>query len=237
MIAEPVEQIETVELTRHRFSVADYMLMAKVGLLREDERVELIWGEVVEREGGKRRLFSVGDYLCLAESGILQENERIELIRGEIVTMSPIEVPHASTLNRLVWLLTSALGKQVILSIQNPLQLSEESMPQPDVAVLGFQDHFYSEHHPKPEDTLLIVEVADTSLRYDRRIKAPLYSAASIADYWIVNLAERQIEVYREPRPTGGYRTMTIYSPGNTLSPLAFADVILGVDEILGPSD
>lgn len=233
MIAEPVEQIERIELTRRRFTVADYMRMAEVGLLREDERVELIWGEIVEREEGKRRPFSVGDYLCLAESGILQESERIELIRGEIVTMSPIEVPHASTLNRLVWLLTSALGKQVIVSIQNPVQLSEESMPQPDVAVLRLRDHFYSEHHPKPEDTLLIIEVADTSLRYDRRIKAPLYSAAGIADYWIINLQARQIEVYRDPRPNG-YRTVTYYALGETLPPLAFPDVVLKVDEVLG---
>lgn len=233
MIAEPVEITAEVEIIRRRFTVAEYMRMAEVGLLREDERVELIWGEIVEREEGKRRLFSVGDYLCLAESGILPESERIELIRGEIVTMSPIEVPHASTLNRLVWLLTSALGKQVIVSVQNPVQLSEESMPQPDIAVLRFQAHFYSEHHPKPEDTLLIVEVADTSLRYDRRIKAPLYSAAGIADYWIVNLSARRIEVYRDPRPNG-YRTVTYYAPGETLLPLAFPDIALKVDEVFG---
>ncbi len=233
MITEPVETTNEVEVTRHRFTVAEYMRMAEVGLFCEDDRLELIWGEIIKREEGKRRLFTVADYLCLAASGILQEDERMELIQGAIIEMSPIDVGHISTLNRLVWLLTNTLGKRAILSVQNPVQLSNDSLPQPDLVVLHFQDSFYSERHIGPDDIMLIIEVADSSLRYDQRVKRKLYGAAGIAEYWIVNLPGRQIEVYREPRPNG-YRTVTHYAQGETLSPLAFADVSLRVDEIVG---
>lgn len=198
MIAEPVEQLETVELTRRRFTVAEYMRMAEVGLLDEDSRIELIWGEIVE--------------------------------------MSPIHIAHTSTVKRLISLLAKKLGDRIILGVQDPVQLSDDSLPQPDIAVLRPQDDFYSRQQPGPDDILLLIEVADTSLRYDRQVKSRLYGAAGITDYWIVNLAERQIEVYREPQ-TDGYRVITRYKPGETLSPLAFVDVNLGTDEILGPND
>ena len=181
----------------------------------------------------KRRRFTVADYLRMVEAELFVEGDRVELIEGEFVEMSPIYITHSSTLNRLVWLLSNALGKQVILSVQNPVQLSEDNLPQPDVAVFRFQEKFYSEQTAEPEDILLIIEVADTSLRYDRRVKSALYGSAGIADYWIVNLPGRQIEVYREPRPDG-YRTVTTYAPGETLSPLAFDDVVLNVADILG---
>ncbi len=195
MIAEPIETTTEVEMTRHRFTVAEYMRMAEVDLLGEDSRVELIWGEIVE--------------------------------------MSPIYIAHTSTVKRLISLLTKQLGERIILGVQDPVQLSDDSLPQPDIAVLRPQDNFYSQRQPGPDDILLLIEVADTSLRYDRRVKSKLYGAAGITDYWIVNLPGQQIEVYREPRPNG-YRTVTHYAPGETLSPLAFADVSLRVDEIVG---
>lgn len=233
MIAETFEQIETVEWTRRRFTVDEFLRMAEARVLGAGGGLELIWGQIVEKGTDKRHTFTVGDYLCLTEKGILQEDERLELIQGEIVELSPADVAHISTLNRLTWLLTNALGKRVILSIQNPVQLSGQSLPQPDLVVLPFQADFYSERHIGPDDITLIIEVADTSLRYDKRIKSKLYGAAGIADYWIVNLSERRIEVYREPRPEG-YRTMTYYAPGETLSPLVFPDIVLLVDEVLG---
>lgn len=198
MIAEPVETTTEVELTRHRFTVAEYLRMAEVDLLGQDSRVELIGGEIVE--------------------------------------MSPIYIAHTSTVKRLISLLTRQLGERIILGVQDPVQLSDDSLPQPDIAVLQPQDNFYSERHPGPDDILLLIEVADTSLRYDRRVKSKLYGAAGIADYWIVNLPARQIEVYREPRPNG-YRTVTHYAPGETLSPLAFPDITLMIDEVLGTKE
>ena len=194
--------------------------------------VETLEVDAAEVELARRR-FTAAEFFRLVEIGVLAEGDRVELIQGDLIEMSPIYITHISTLNRLVWMLSNALGKQVILSVQNPVQLSEDNLPQPDVAVFRFQEKFYSEQHAKPEDILLIIEVADSSLRYDQRVKSKLYGTAGIADYWIVNLPERQIEVYREPRPNG-YRTVTTYAPGETLSPLAFPDVVLQVEQIMG---
>lgn len=196
MIAQPVEQIAPLELTRRRFTVDEYLRMAEVGLLTEDDKVELI--------------------------------------QGEIIKMSPINVAHASVVKRLIRLLSKALGDRAILSAQDPVQLTNDSLPQPDITLLQPQHDFYSWKHPGPESVLLLIEVSDTTLNYDRRTKGALYAAAGIAEYWIVNLPARQIEAYREPRPTG-YRTTTIYSPGEVLTPLTFPDVALNVDDILGP--
>jgi len=233
MVAEPVETTDEAELTRRRFTVAEYMSMAEIEVLGENDRVELIWGQVIERETGSPRLFTAGDYLRLAEAGVLREDERLELIRGEIIEMSPINVAHASTVSRLISVLYAALGKRVLLSVQNPLKLDDETLPQPDIAVLKPRDDFYMKQHPGPEDLLLLIEVSDTTLPYDRRVKGKLYGAANIIEYWIVDLSKRRIEVHREPQ-ADGYRTITYYASGETLSPLAFPDVSLNVAEIVG---
>lgn len=196
MIVEPAKTTAEVELSRYRFTAAEYMRMAEVNLLDEDSRVELLWGEVVE--------------------------------------MSPINVAHALCVNRLNALLSARLPNQAVVSVQNPIQLDEYSLPQPDVALWALPPGEAYAQLAGPADVLLVIEVADTSIRHDRRVKAKLYGEAGIADYWLVNLQERQIEVYREPRP-GGYRTVTYYALGESLSPLAFPDVPLSADEILGP--
>ena len=181
----------------------------------------------------KRRRFTVADFLRLAEVGFLADDERVELIRGEIIEMSSISEGHASTVMRLVSLLSRMFGQRALLSVQNPVQLDDATLPQPDVALLRPRDDFYGQRHPGPEDTLLLIEVSDTTLTYDRRVKTALYSAAGVMEYWIINLQKRQIEVYREPQ-SEGYRTMTRYAPGETLSPLAFPEVQLDITEILG---
>lgn len=195
MIVKPIEDDIYAELTRHRFTVDEFLRMAEVGLLSEDDSVELIWGEIFE--------------------------------------MSPINVAHALCVNRLNAQLSAKLAGQAIVSVQNPIQLDEYSSPQPDIALWGLAPDAYRNRLAGPGEVLLLIEVADSSIRHDRGTKARLYGAAGIADYWIVNLPELRIEVYREPQPDG-YRTTTRYAPGETLSPLAFADLRLGVDEILG---
>ena len=180
----------------------------------------------------KRRRFTVADYLRMAEVGLLAEDDRVELVQGEIVEMSPIDVAHASTVSRLLAVLIRVVGQRVILSVQNPVQLDSESLPQPDIALLRPRDDFYSTHHPGPEDVFLLVEVSDPTLNYDRRTKSMLYGAAGIIEYWIVNLSEQRIEVYREPQ-SDGYRTTTRYAPGETLSLLAFPGVDIDTAEIL----
>ena len=181
----------------------------------------------------KRRRFTVADFLRLAEIGFLADDERVELIRGEIIEMSPISEGHASTVMRLVSLLSRMFGQRALLNVQNPVQLDDATLPQPDVVLLRPRDDFYGQRHPGPEDTLLLIEVSDTTLTYDRRVKTALYSAAGVMEYWIINLQKRQIEVYREPQ-SEGYRTTTRYAPGEMLSPLAFPDINLKVDEIIG---
>jgi Uma2 family endonuclease len=181
----------------------------------------------------KRRRFTVVELLRLAEIGFLGIDERVELIQGEIVEMSPISQGHASSVMRLTSLLSREFGRQALLNVQNPVQLDDDTLPQPDVALLRPQDDFYSRRHPGPEDILLLIEVSDTTLSYDRRVKTALYGAAGVLEYWIINLPKQVIEVYREPRPNG-YRTAMTYAPGETLSPLAFVDVVLSVDDVLG---
>lgn len=181
----------------------------------------------------KRRRFTVAELLHLAKIGFLGDDERVELIRGEIVEMSPISEGHASSVMRLTSLLSTEFGQRALLNVQNPIQLDDDTLPQPDVALLRPRDDFYSRRHPGPEDVLLLIEVSDTTLPYDRRVKAALYSAAGVLEYWLINLPKRIIEVYRQPQPEG-YRTMTRYAPGETLSPLVFPDVVLNVNEVLG---
>jgi Uma2 family endonuclease len=180
-----------------------------------------------------RRRFTVAELLRLSEIGFLGDDERVELIQGEIVEMSPINVTHASTVNRLNTVLFRSFGDRVTLSVQNPVQLDDETLLQPDIAILRVRGDYYNKQHPSPEDVLLLIEVSDTTLQYDRRVKRRLYGAANIIEYWIADLSKSRIEVYSEPLPDG-YRTMTLYAPGETLSPSAFPDVMLNVDELLG---
>ena len=181
-----------------------------------------------------KRRFSVDEYHRMAEAGILTEKDRVELIDGEIVEMTPISSRHASVVKRLIALLTGRLGARAIVSVQDPIRLSKESEPQPDVVLLRPTPDFYAGSHPEPVDTLLLIEVADTSLPYDRGVKLPRYAAAGVIEVWIVDIAGDAVEVYRTPVPDG-YRDVVRIPRGGSLSPVAFPDLILGVDEILGP--
>lgn len=123
-----------------------------------------------------RRKFTVDQYHKMAESGILKEDDRVELIRGEIIEMSPIGTKHAACVNRLVNLLVLLLGKRVIVAPQNPVVLDNNSEPQPDVALLKPRDDFYATAHPQPQDIFLLIEVADSTILYDREEKITLYA-------------------------------------------------------------
>jgi len=169
----------------------------------------------------------------MAEAGILSEDDRVELIEGEIVEMSPIGSHHAACVNRLTRLFSRQGGDRAIVSVQNPIRLSEYSEPEPDLALLRPRADFYAEALPGPEDTLLVVEVMETSAQYDRERKLPLYAEAGIPEVWLVDLAAECIEVYRRPSPEG-YEDVRRRCRGERLSPQAFPDVELAVDDILG---
>ncbi len=179
-----------------------------------------------------QRLFSADEYERMIAVGILAEDDRIELINGAICPMSPIGSWHAACVNRIVALLIRVLGQQVIVSPQNPIRLSDDSEPQPDVAVLRPREDFYAGALPRGEDVLLIVEVAEASLFFDRTVKLPLYAEASIPEVWLVDLKHEVVE--RHSRPLHGrYAEVATFQRGETLdSPTLGLSV--AIEDILG---
>ncbi|MBI4653697.1 MAG: Uma2 family endonuclease [Nitrospirae bacterium] len=177
--------------------------------------------------------FAVDEYQLLGEKGILHEDERVELLDGRIVDMTPIGIKHASVVNRLNNLLSEKLKGRAIVSVQNPIDLNEYSEPQLDITILKPRPDFYSEKHPKPQDVLLVIEIADASVEYDRSLKIPLYAKALIQEVWLVNLQEDTIEIYHSPSGDR-YGVMVRLLFKQTVSPRGFPDLTLSVGEILG---
>jgi Uma2 family endonuclease len=178
-------------------------------------------------------LFTVEEYHRMAQAGILSEDDRVELIEGKIVEMTPIGSKHAAVVARLTRLFSEQVGRKAIVWVQNPIHLEEHSEPQPDVALLRPREDFYASDHPKPEDVLLVVEVAESSVEYDREIKVPLYAREGIPEVWLVDLESEAIEIYRSPSPEGYIEVQTLHR-GAHLSSKSFPDVELLVQEILG---
>jgi Uma2 family endonuclease len=179
-----------------------------------------------------RRRFTLDEYHRMAEAGILNEDDRVELIRGEIVQINPIGSRHASCVARLSDVLLGSLRGRAVLWPQNPLTILPDSEPQPDVILLRYRHDFYRNALPGPADVALLIEVADSSLRYDRWLKAPLYAEAGVQEYWIVDLEGHAVEVH--PNPSGGrYQSVKRVGITGTVSPLAFPDLPLAVSTIL----
>jgi Uma2 family endonuclease len=150
-----------------------------------------------------RRRFSVEEYHRLTETGFLAEDDHVELIDGEIIEMAPIGSRHAGHVKHLLQLIGTDIGKNAVWSVQDPVQLGDYSEPQPDFALLKPREDYYSSSHATAEDILLIVEIADTSLDYDRSIKIPLYASHGVPVVWLLNLRERTIEIYERPDADG----------------------------------
>ncbi|MCB0608888.1 MAG: Uma2 family endonuclease [Lewinella sp.] len=143
-------------------------------------------------------LISVDDYHKMGEAGILPERG-VELINGEIFEMSPIGSKHASVVDRINRLLSKLLDDNVILRIQNPVILSNFSEPEPDIAIVGYKEDFYESSHPRAEEILLIIEVCDSSILYDRQVKLPLYAQNGIPECWLVDLEKKEIQAFWQP--------------------------------------
>jgi Uma2 family endonuclease len=178
-----------------------------------------------------RHKLSVEDYHKLDKVGILTEDSCIELIEGELIEMAPIGGPHMGLVNRLNRLLVLAVGDFGVVSIQNPVILPPCSEPQPDVAILKPGADRAGSTVPHADDVLLIIEVADTTLAYDRNTKLKLYAQAGIAEAWIVNVQARCVEVYHEPQGNG-YTRKSDMGPGDVVIPLALAMVRVPVADI-----
>ncbi|HJQ34132.1 MAG TPA: Uma2 family endonuclease [Pyrinomonadaceae bacterium] len=190
-----VQEARSVEVTRHRFTVAEYERMGQFGIFSEDKRVELV---------------------C-----------------GEVILMSPIGERHAACVDFLTQFITLRLRHSAIVRVQNPVQLDDYSEPQPDITVLKPRADFYRHTHPHPEDMLVVIEVSDTTLDYDRKVKLPLYAAAGIPEAWLVNLPEERIEVYGDPAG-GEYRSARSYARGRRLQSHTLASLRVSVSKVLG---
>ncbi len=180
------------------------------------------------------RQFTVDEYHRMIEAGILSENDRVELLDGWILEMSPIGPPHATSVSLVAAALQDVLPVGWHLRTQAPITL-ENGEPEPDVTIVrgGIRD--YVTHHPSATDVALLVEVADASIQYDRLQKRSQYAAAGIPEYWIVNLIDRRLEVFRDPAPGGDYQVtkniaadgvVELIIDGRPISPLAVADLL-----------
>jgi Uma2 family endonuclease len=180
----------------------------------------------------KRRLFTIDQYHQMITSGVLTEGDRVELIDGEILEMVAIGSKHGAQVKRLNRLLSGLLESSVLVSVQDPVELGPRSEPQPDVALLRWRADFYETSHPQASDVYLLIEVADSTLDYDRSVKALLYSRSDIFEYWIVNLQDNVIEVHRQPSQSG-YQLIQSYQRGIDIEIMALPGLGLTVDRIL----
>ncbi|HEV8715580.1 MAG TPA: Uma2 family endonuclease [Candidatus Binatia bacterium] len=162
--------------------------------------------------------FTRDEYYRMAEAGLFRD-ERVELLDGEIITMSPQLTPHASTVNLLMSELITRLGAVALVRGQSPIVLNDWSEPEPDIAVCHPDPGRYLQAHPRADQVFLVIEVADTSLAYDRTRKARAYAASGIPEYWIINLPDRKIEVLTDPDPAAQlYRQQRAVFSGDVLA-------------------
>lgn len=174
---------------------------------------------------------TVDDFNKMGEVGIIPSDSRVELIEGEIINRAPIGSGHAGTMAYLISVITSQLSKSAIINAQNPVILGQYSEPQPDLVVLKPRDDFYKNAHPTAEDVLLLLEISDTSLKFDREVKIPLYAKHNIQEFWLVNLMEKRLEVYRTPNVEKGlFQDIKILTNGPA-SPLS-VKFTLNIDEL-----
>ncbi len=179
--------------------------------------------------GTLRFRFTTDEYERMIATGILTEEDRVELVDGEIIAMTPIGDEHVFALNSLTAQLFQKLAGRAVISVQNPIRLSDFSRPQPDIALWRLSSR---RTLAGPADILLLVEISDSTLSFDRDVKLPLYARAAIQEVWIVNLVEGQIEVYRGP-VSGEYQSAETFVSGDQISPQAFGDAAFAVDDIL----
>lgn len=180
-----------------------------------------------------RHRFSVDDYHAMADNDVLKPDDRVELIEGEIVDMTPIGSRHAAVVDLLTRWLVIGCGARAIVRVQGPVRLDPFSEPQPDLTLLAPRDDFYRLKAADPADVLLLVEVADSSLQYDRAVKLPLYARSGVREVWLVDLVQNQVGVYRDPGP-GGFGQAEHLGRGGRLAPGAFRDLSFSIDELLG---
>jgi Uma2 family endonuclease len=181
----------------------------------------------------ERVKFNVHDYELMVDAGVFADSKRVELIEGDIVEMPPIGDPHIGSVNRLTRNISRRVDDEILVSVQNPIIISENNEPEPDIALLRFRDDYYSTAKARPEDVLLLIEVSDSTVGYDRDIKVPLYAHNGIPEVWLVNLPKKIVEVYCH-LTKGKYKVVRKLGLGETVSPQLIPKLKLKVSEIIG---
>jgi Uma2 family endonuclease len=176
----------------------------------------------------RRHRLSVEDYYKMGEAGIFKEKDRVELIEGEVIDMVPIGSQHAYTLNKLNRIFSKQTADEILVRIQDPLRLDHYNEPEPDFVLVA--NNNYSTHHPGPADTLLVIEVADSSLTYDINIKTPLYALHNIPEVWVINLIDKKIHVFENPT-NGKYQKIKEVITGK-LSPARITGLIIDLENL-----
>jgi Uma2 family endonuclease len=187
------------------------------------------------------KCFSIEEYHHLIELGFFREGDRIELIRGDIIQMAAKGMLHSVCCTKLNQALTPLLAQKALLRCQDPIVLPSASEPEPDFAIVRNREDEYILGHPTPEDIILVIEIADSSLDYDRQVKLPLYAEANIEHYWLFNLADKQLETYSQPyqKLTGSfdYRQRLIFLPDKIVELPHFNNLILDLSSIFPDQD
>ncbi|HYW52821.1 MAG TPA: Uma2 family endonuclease [Dongiaceae bacterium] len=183
--------------------------------------------------GTTEQLVTVEEFDRMWDSGIIGPEDRVELIEGRLVRREPVNAPHASILLRMMHKLTRTLGDLAMVTPQLPIVASERSKPFPDIALVRPRDDYYAAKLPVPDDVLAVIEVSHSRLRYDRGEKLRLYARVGVADYWIVDVKKKRIELYRE-RHDLGYGSVTVAEKGGTVAFSAFPNIVFSVNELVG---
>lgn len=180
-----------------------------------------------------KKLFTVHDYHRMGETGILREDDRVELIDGEIIAMSPFGPRHNAAVNRAMRALVMGVGDTAIVQSQGSVRLDLYREPQPDLVLLSPRADFYASRHAGPDDIMLIVEIADSSIEYDREVKARVYAGSGVREYWIADLGTGVVECCSEPRD-GAYQSVRRYQRGELVAPESLPECRIAVEVLLG---
>jgi Uma2 family endonuclease len=178
------------------------------------------------------RQITVTEYHQMAEMGIFHPEERLELISGQIIKMAAKGTTHEAAITRTQRIFNQRLGDKVLIRTQSPIKLDDYSEPEPDIAIVKTNALDYEDHHPQPSEIFLIIEIADSSLKYDREVKTSAYAKSGIIDYWVLDLNGRKLYVYRLPNAEG-YQSESILGENLTISPLAFPECKITIKELL----
>ena len=178
-----------------------------------------------------RRLLTLDEYHTMGVVGVLKEDDRIELIEGELIEMAPIGSRHMAKVNWLVRLLSLCVGDQAILSVQNPIALPPHNEPQPDFTLLKPRADYYEGKLPGAEDILLVIEVSDTTLVYDRDSTMPIYARHGIVEAWLVDVQAQTVSIYLEPGKNG-YRRLLTPTRSESISPSQLPKLVIRLADL-----